>query len=272
MLRHPLPNATVKSALRLFACLVLAGWAGPSQAGQPESAYTDLVGAKCKWDAVGTAPGEAEEQTKRCPGLGGAIVVINPWHSYNFIGFAWPKHKPVRKVVRGSALGLKLEWRGERSAKGFDPYAAIIRVMFRKDDDRIERQVLAVMQLRPGEACSVGFIDMTANAKPYELARGTADRLARAFVCAATSPRLSGLRPAGRRSCSSRSRSPNKAATWLLPVALRVLSLVVVLLAGVLVLHGAAAAAGLAGGALAVGGIVAAHLALAHSSLLCRNA
>src|SRR5215213_465637 len=54
------------------------------------------------------------------------------------------------------------------------------------------------------------------------------------------------------------------AAGALLPVALRVLGLVVVLLARVLILHRAATAAGLADGFLALGRVVAVHLAFAH--------
>ena len=161
---------------------------------QPESIYSDLVGSKCRWDAIGKEPGEADQQTKRCPGVGGATIVINPWHSYNFIGFTWPKRKPVTEVVRGSALGLKLEWRGRRTARGFDPYAAIIRVMFRGEGGaEFERQVLGVMRVRPGDACAVAFIDMAANAKPYELARQAADSLVQPFVCGRDRPRAYGV-------------------------------------------------------------------------------
>jgi hypothetical protein len=161
------------------------------------SIYSDLVGSRCRWDASGKEPGEAEQQTKRCPGLGGATVVINPWHSYNFIGFTWPKHKPVPEVLRGSALGLNLEWRGQRTATGFNPYAAIIRVMFRSEREggaEFERQVLGVMRVRPGEACAVAFVDMTANAKPYDLARQAADHLVPPFVCGRDRPRTYGVR------------------------------------------------------------------------------
>jgi hypothetical protein len=119
--------------------------------------------------------------------------VINPWHAYNFIGFAWAGRKPAVEVVRGSALGFKLEWRGRRAAKGFDPHAAIIRVMFRGDGSaEFARQVLTVMRLRPGEACSVAFVDMTANARPYEFARDAADRLAPGFACGRDRPRAAG--------------------------------------------------------------------------------
>jgi hypothetical protein len=164
------------------------------EAQQPGSIYTDLVGPKCRWDAIGKEPSEADQQTKRCPGLGGATVVINPWHSYNFIGFSWPKRRPVIEVVRGSALGLKLEWRGRRTGRRFDPYAAIIRVMFRGEGGvKFERQVLGVMRVRPGEACAVAFVDMTANANPHELARQTADRIVPPFLCGRDRPRASGV-------------------------------------------------------------------------------
>src|SRR3954447_17092072 len=59
----------------------------------------------------------------------------------------------------------------------------------------------------------------------------------------------------------------NDCPRGLLPIALRVLGLVVVLLAGVLVLHRTAAAAGLGRRFLAVGRVVAAHLAFAHRRL-----
>ena len=63
----------------------------------------------------------------------------------------------------------------------------------REGSAEFERQVLAVMRVRPGQACAVAFVDMTANAKPHDLARQAADHLVPPFVCGRDRPRAVGV-------------------------------------------------------------------------------
>jgi hypothetical protein len=178
----------------ILACLLLLGIGLPAEAAAPQSRYTSIANKDCRFDPVGDQPGEAEDQLKTCPGLGGAKVLVNAFHASVRIGFAWPgkpKPKMVLPAVSAWGAGLKVEWRGITGAKGFEPYAATVRMKFREDDKPGEQQVLAVMRVVRGEACLIGAVDVRANKDAYELARGLADT-APGFDCAKDVARIVG--------------------------------------------------------------------------------
>jgi hypothetical protein len=178
----------------ILACLLLLGIGVPAEAAPPQSRYTSIENKDCRFEPVGDAPGEAEDQLKTCPGLGGAKLLVNAFHTSVRIGFAWPgkpKAKIVLPVVSAWGAGLKVEWRGIAGAKGFEPYAATVRMKYREDDKPGEQQVLAVMRVTRGAACLVGAVDVRANRDAYELARSLADT-APTFDCAKDAARIVG--------------------------------------------------------------------------------
>lgn len=81
-------------------------------------------------------------------------------------------------------MGERLEWRGVEEGGRFRPYAAMVRALFAREDGRtIERQVLVVLRVAPGQACAMRVIDMTENRRAYDLARTVADQAARRHDC-----------------------------------------------------------------------------------------
>jgi hypothetical protein len=178
-------------AALLMVCTV---GALPVAAAAPQSRYTSIENKACKFDPVGDEPGDAEDQLKTCPGLGGARVLVNAFHARLRIGFAWPgspKAAPVTNAVEAWSAGMKVEWRGVSGSKGFAPYAATVRMLFPDDAGKTRHNVLAVIRLKRGEACLVGAVDIAANKDGYELARALADA-APSFTCGKDKPRIAG--------------------------------------------------------------------------------
>jgi hypothetical protein len=161
----------------------------------PASRYTSIENKDCKFAPIGNQPGDADDQVKTCPGLGGARVVVNAFHTRLRIGFAWPgkpKVSPVPIVAEAWSAGEKVEWRGTADGKGFVPYAATVRMLFPDEGSAKARySVLAVMRVKRGEACLVGAVDVGANKDAYDLARALADA-APSFVCGKDKPRIAG--------------------------------------------------------------------------------
>lgn len=184
------------AASGFLAAALFSAFGGPSLSSAvfaPESRYTDLIGKLCQTEpAAGRGGGAEEEQVKRCPGLGGARVVVLASHSETALGFEWSAKERAEDVVRNWSLGYKLEWRGYMTSRGFEPYATTIRVLFNDQIGLGERPVLAVLRVRPGEACVVGAIDIAANPDGYELARRLADTRTPNFVCGRDSPQTAG--------------------------------------------------------------------------------
>ena len=179
------------TAIRLGTAL--AALIVPLAAAAAESRYTDLVGRSCKFEPIGTGLGDDEYQTKRCPGLGSAIVKTSSEHTQVALGFEWPRTRPVDGVLRNWSIGTRMEWRGTAGPKGFEPYAATVRVLFPKDGGpNTERQLLAIMRVTRGQACVVGVVDIVANPNAYDLARRVADGKARAADCRSVQPTVEG--------------------------------------------------------------------------------
>jgi hypothetical protein len=176
-------------ACLLLACVSLQG------AQAAESRYTSIENKVCRFDPVGDEPGDSDDQLKTCPGLGGTQVLVNPFHAMLRIGFAWPGKPKVDialPVVTAWSAGQKVEWRGVTTKKGFQPYAATVRMLYREDGKPGEQQVLAVMRVKRGEACLIGAVDIRANPNGYELARELADT-APQFDCKTGKARIVGV-------------------------------------------------------------------------------
>lgn len=149
----------------------------------PQSRYTSLTGSACRTIEVGGQEASAEEQETRCPGLAGADPVVHLDHTRKGLGFAFGKSKTA-PLFRAWGVGERLEWRGVEDGGRFRPYAAVVRALFARDDGRtVERQVLVVLKVAPGQACAMRVIDMTENRLAYDLARMAADSAARRHDC-----------------------------------------------------------------------------------------
>jgi hypothetical protein len=180
-------------ALIAAAPLLLA--TAPAQAQTPESRYTELVGGRCRFVSIDRRTNE--EQVKRCPGHGGAEVETRSSHTRLYVSFRFSAKEAARDVVVAWSAGKTVEWRGVKAKKGFEPYAAIVRLLV-KDPEGEKReadgQVLAVIRFDPREfeACAMAFVDARANKDPNMLARSTADRLGPEFDCRSDKPQVVG--------------------------------------------------------------------------------
>ena len=176
-------------------CAVLLGLlvSLPAEAAQPESRYTSIENKDCKFDPIGKEPGDADDQLKSCPGLGGARVLVNAFHAQLRIGFEWGRRKAEPDwAVQAWSAGQKIEWRGIPTQKGFEPYAATVRMLYPHDKGEGRHQILVVLRLRRGDVCTMGAVDIHANKDGYELARALADT-APAFDCKNDKARVLGI-------------------------------------------------------------------------------
>jgi hypothetical protein len=181
----------------LAAALVLA--AAPAFGQAPESRYTELVGGRCKFVSMDKETNE--DQVKRCPGHGGAEVETLASHTRLTIGFRFSARQRADGVVSAWSAGKTVEWRGLKGNKGFEPYAAIVRLLMKDHENGkpgpvADGQVLAVMRVDPreAEACVMAYADAQANKDPNALARTAADRLGPAFDCESDKPAVVGAK------------------------------------------------------------------------------
>ncbi len=186
----------VTAGTGFLLAVIFSAAGGPSLSSivfSPESRTTELVGRACQTELVSPELGRSAEQVKRCPGLGGARVVVSTDSANVSVGFEWSGTEKAEDVVRNWSLGSRLEWRGSRSARGFEPYAATIRVLFNDaSSPGRDRPVLAVMRVKRGESCVIALADIAANPDAYELGRRAADERARSFACGRDTARVLG--------------------------------------------------------------------------------
>ena len=181
-------------ALCVAACIAAA----PALAQAPprlETRFTELVGGRCRFVAQDRQTGD--DALKRCPGHGDFELETLSSHTRVSLSFRFSRTQRVADVVAGWSLGKTVEWRGIKSNKGFQPYAAIVRVLMKDPEaatPRPDGEVLAVLRVDPGEAeaCAIAYVDARANKRANELARGTADRLGPTYLCGSDKPVVTG--------------------------------------------------------------------------------
>jgi hypothetical protein len=186
--------------LCVAACFAASIAAAPALAQAParhETRYTDLVGGRCRFVAQDRETGE--DALKRCPGHGEFELETLSSHTRVSLSFRFSRTQRVPDVVAGWSLGKSVEWRGIKSNKGFQPYAAIVRVLMKDPEAatrRADGEVLAVLRVDPAEAevCPIAYVDARANRRANELARGTADRLGPTYLCDSDKPAVTGAR------------------------------------------------------------------------------
>jgi hypothetical protein len=162
-----------------------------------QNRFTSIANKDCTFAPIGDEPGDEEDQLKTCPGVGGAQVLVNALGTRLRIGFRWPKGTHPQKIiwaVEAWSAGLTVDWRGSGKGKEFEPYAAIVRMKFQKQDlPAAGDQVLAVIRIAQDTACVMGAVDTGANPNANEAAHALADAAA-SFVCGKDKPTIGGVR------------------------------------------------------------------------------
>lgn len=174
---------TLAAAGGLLAIAIFSTAGGPSLSSAlraPESRFTDLSPEACRLSALHGLKSLADLGKLSCPGLGGARVVLSVRADRTALGFAWSSQESVEDVVRGRSYQPAVEWRGVTTARGFEPYAAIVRVLHAAP---AVGSSIAVVRVRPGEACLLAEIDAADEGDAAEAARRLADREAPGRGC-----------------------------------------------------------------------------------------
>jgi hypothetical protein len=182
----------------LAATLALAfsSTLGPSLSSvlfKPESRYTELNEATC-------LPGHPQERGgassdwARCPGLGGARILLGTDEDGVALGLEWSARERSEDLVRGASIGPMLEWRGVRTPSlTFDPHALIVALSLPESGKGTGREVLAVLRVGKTEACLAGLVDRATGGNAEAIARRFADEQASGADCPKERPLAQGL-------------------------------------------------------------------------------
>ncbi len=185
----------MRSVLLLLALLAAAP--AQAQTAPAETRFTELVGGKCRF--ISEDKETREDAVKRCPGHGDLTLETLASHTRTFLSFRFSPKQRADNVVEGWSLGRTVEWRGLKGNKGFEPYAAIVRVLMKDPEAATRRpdgEVLAVIRVeaREAQACVMAVVDARANKAANRLAGETADRMGPTFLCGSDKPALVGAR------------------------------------------------------------------------------
>lgn len=187
----------MRITVAVFAMTTIAGIAvSASSANAAQNRFTSIANKDCTFAPIGNEPEDAEDQLKTCPGVGGAQVLVNALGTRLRIGFRWPNGGQPRKIIWATqawSAGQTVNWRGSGKDKAFEPYAAIVRMKFQKQDLPVAGdQVLAVIRIAPDTACVMGAVDVGANPNANEAAHALADA-APSFACGKDKPAIGGV-------------------------------------------------------------------------------
>ena len=145
---------------------------GTALAQSTASITTELTRGRCKFiDDDGEVGHYA---LKRCPGQSGIRIYTEATMQRVALFFQWAKSPLTREVTRTRSLGEKIEWRGTKGRKGFEPEAALVTLIVADDEDN-RHNVLAVIRIEGILACVMAVADETANTDATALARKAAD-------------------------------------------------------------------------------------------------
>jgi hypothetical protein len=187
----------MRTATALFFMTTMAVAVSADSAGAAQSRFTSIANKDCTFAPIGDEPGDEEDQLKTCPGVGGAQVLVNALGTRLRIGFRWPKGAYPQKIiwaVEAWSAGLTVDWRGSGKGKEFEPYAAIVRMKFQKQDLPVAGdQVFAVIRVAQDTACVMRAVDTGANPNANETAHALADA-APSFACGKEKPTIGGVR------------------------------------------------------------------------------
>ena len=172
------------------ALLLLALLAGPAQAGDIQSAYSDLKRDACE----NLSPPDDEEACCELLCRGHTDIPVRIWEGdlRNFVGFGKDAHRQCASLQTFrmfNSLGPKVEWRLD----GGKPFATILRWF--TDADGRKQNWLVVTKVGDAQSCHVAYVEAglpDANQK----ARDIADSVARRFDCVAGLPAVIAKAPA----------------------------------------------------------------------------
>jgi hypothetical protein len=94
-------------------------------------------------------------------------------------------------LARVTTSGKKLEWRGRRRDKKFEPAAAILRLI-EKTGYNSYASVLAVLRVEEGKICPAAWLDVEATPHANAVARQAADDADGKFHCGIDAARIIG--------------------------------------------------------------------------------
>jgi hypothetical protein len=149
------------------------------------SAYSDISRVKCA--ASGKANGDDAPVTYRCKMLDeltliavyeGAVVRLSVLRNGEDTGADYD-------------VGKKLEWRGRRRDKKFEPVAAILRLI-EKTGYNSYAFVLAVLGVEEGKICPAAWLDVGATPHANAVARQVTDDADGKFHCGIDAARING--------------------------------------------------------------------------------
>jgi hypothetical protein len=145
------------------------------------SAYTSTAEKDCRANAT------------ICKGIDGLIVLVQEDDLRRTVSIGRTAKQAEKEPAANHWFGPfnftadTIEWRRDGAGK---PFATIQRwyIADNNDTDKDGRprsaQMLVVTRLPPGAVCHVAYVDVKANPNANEVARDTADRLAKTFDCA----------------------------------------------------------------------------------------
>jgi hypothetical protein len=179
---------TLPLALLIAVTFAVAGDAAPAT--KPDVITTELTKGRCKFiDDDGEVGHYA---LKRCPGPAGMQLYTEATMQTVTLFLQRDKSPITREVVKSRSVGEKIEWRGVRNRGGFEPYAALLRVIVSDDEDK-RFNVLTVIRVEWLTTCVMAAVDEAANADATALARAAADKNADEFSCARDKPAVLGI-------------------------------------------------------------------------------
>jgi hypothetical protein len=184
-----------------LAAMLVAMFAQSASAQQFSNAYTRLNLGRC----VGVdRPGAEGESLSayRCKGFKNArehdiYVFETDGRFYITYGRdAFERRAANQTLEPHNTIGDDLEWRMERRAGDWQPFALIARYFTEVEDEGgfYRGEVLVILKIGRGEACHAVYIDAQANANANRLAREAADTVVRQFDCARDAPIVHGER------------------------------------------------------------------------------
>lgn len=185
-----------------IVCVLALAAAAPALFGRANaqtfgSSYTSTAEKACRVKKT-----EPDGSVSVCPGKAGLIVLVSEDDLRQTVSVGRNRKTAENEPAAHTGFGPfnftteTVEWR----ALDGKPFAIIQRWHIADNNELdkngrpISRELLVVTRVPPGPVCHVAYIDVRANPDPNELARKTADELARDFRCGKDEVKIAGER------------------------------------------------------------------------------
>ena len=166
--------------------------AGMTPAQSFESSFSSIAAKQCRKVNRLMVGGTEYAASFVCPGRGGYKVFVDEEDLRQTLTVGRTMKQASKEPAARDIFGAfnsyddKIEW---RSGKDGRPFALIAGWSFADDDSEDasgrpkSARLLVVMRLPPGPVCKIAYVDRVGNGNAEELARNTADTIARNFRC-----------------------------------------------------------------------------------------